>query len=477
MNTIKFGTDGWRALIAREFTFENVSRVAQAAAKVMKAKLPGRTHMVVGYDRRFLSKDFAKCVAMVLAREGYQVMVSQEAIPTPAFSWCAKNYKNMAGAVVITASHNPPEWNGFKFKETFGGSASLETTKAFEEQIQKTRGEEVYIPSPEEFSHFIEQHKIKEVHVMPEYAQALKTQVDTGLIEKAGFKVAIDTMYGSGTHHLKHLFESIGVEVLSMHDHDNPGFEGVPPEPIEKNLGQLSRLVTASGCHAGFATDGDADRLGAIDEKGGYFSTQKILSVVYWHMLKNRHKPWSIAKSVSTTNMVDLIAKKFGQQCYETPVGFKYIAEKIVEGKAHMGGEESGGIGIVDHIPERDSFLTALLLLEMMAKTKKSLGAIYHDLCQDFRPYEFVRVDLHVSRDVMQRAMEKLQKFPPKEWNGREVAALIKTDGFKFMMQDGSWLLVRPSGTEPIFRLYVEAETLNACQSMVEAARTYVVQA
>ena len=222
------------------------------------------------------------------------------------------------------------------------------------------------------------------------------------------------------------------------------------------------------------ATDGDADRLGAIDEYGCYFTTQKILSVVYWHMLTHHGKSWSIARSASTTKMVDLIAERNGQDCFETPVGFKYIAEKIIEGKAQIGGEESGGIGIVDHIPERDSFLTALLLLEAMALTQKSLSEMYEDLCKSFRPYEFIRLDLHVSNEVMDRTMKRLVKDAPSEWNGRPVASLSTLDGYKFYMKDGSWLLIRPSGTEPIFRIYAEAESTQACQKIIESAKTFV---
>lgn len=476
MSQIKFGTDGWRGLIAKDFTFENVTLVATAAAMVMKEKLPAKKTILVGYDCRFLSFEFAQCVATVFAKHGYTALIANEPMPTPVFSWCAKHYEDAAGAVVMTASHNPATWNGFKFKEIFGGSASPETTKAFEKKIVEIKATVSGYPSDEEFRQYEAAGKIKTVSPMSEYLVAIKKIVDVEAIRKSKFKIAIDTMYGSGSGHFQALLESIGVEVKSFHAEKNPGFGGTPPEPVEQNLRELCAFVASSKFSGGFASDGDADRLGAVDEHGTYFSTQKILSVVYWHMLVNRKKSWSIARSASTTKMVDLIAKKYGQVCYETPVGFKYIAEKIVEGKAQIGGEESGGIGIVDHIPERDSFLTALLLLELMATAKKGLAAVYADVCQEIRAYEFIRLDMHVPQDVMTRSMKRLQSAPPKEWNGREVETLSTLDGYKFYMTDGSWLLIRPSGTEPIFRLYADTESLVESQKLVDAAKTFVMQ-
>lgn len=477
MTHIKFGTDGWRVLIAREFTFENVAKVSKASALVMKAKLPDRKKIIVGYDRRFLGREFAKTVATVFAQEGYDVLLAKEAMPTPAFSWIARQDKTMAGAVVITASHNPPEWSGFKFKEIFGGSAHPDTTKAFEETANRLAEKDFTVPTEQDFQSFYQVGKITDTDPMPAYIESLKQHVDIELIRKSKFSVMVDSMYGAGSGHLKSLLESIGVAVQAIHFEKDPMFGGTPPEPIERFLGELCQKMSEKKYHAGFATDGDADRLGAVDETGRYFSTQKILSVVYWHMLKNRKKSWSIAKSVSTTKMVDLIAKKYGHTCYETPVGFKYLAEKIIQGEAHIAGEESGGLGIVDHIPERDSFLTTLLLLELMAVSGKGLAALYQELAEEIRPYEFTRLDLHVSQAIMEKAMNKLKTDAPTSWDGREVESLLKIDGYKFFMKDGSWLLIRPSGTEPIFRLYAEAETLKASESVVEAARTFVVQA
>lgn len=475
MKKIKFGTDGWRAVIARDFTFENVARVAAAAAAVMREKRPDRNGMVVGYDRRFLARAFAECVATVYARAGYDVKIAPAAMPTPVFSWCAKNLPGMAGATVITASHNPPEWSGFKFKESFGGSALPQTTEAFERRIARDAGAPVPVPTDAEYAAFARGGKIAEFDPMRDYLAAIARLVDVELIRRAKFRVAIDTMHGAGSAHLAAFLGGLGVEARAIHTDDNPGFGGTAPEPVEKNLAELCALVKDGKFACGFATDGDADRLGAVDENGAYFSTQKILSTVYWHMLEHRKKPWSIARSASTTNLVDLIAKARGFECYETPVGFKHIAEKIVEGRAHIGGEESGGIGIVDHIPERDSFLTCLLLLEAMAMRREGLASIYAHIGREHRPYEFVRLDLTVPDEVMARSMKRLETQAPKAWLGRAVEVLSTLDGFKFYMKDGSWLLIRPSGTEPIFRLYADTESLEASQKMVEAAREFVM--
>lgn len=474
MNPIKFGTDGWRALIARDFTFDRVALVSKAALKVIKNQNPSRNQMIVGYDRRFLSQAFAKTAACVYAQEGVEVLFAETAIPTPALSWCAKNFPKALGATVITASHNPPEWNGFKFKEAFGGSALPKTTKAFEQTIEKLSSENVKAPPLKDFERFIKKGKINVFNLLPNYLEALKALLDVDRIRKADFTVGLDTMHGAATQHYKELLESVGVKTISLHEEENPGFRGVPPEPIGKNLPELCELTKKEKWACGLATDGDADRLGAVDELGEYFSTQKILSVVYWHMLRNRNKKWSISRSASTTRMVDLIAKSAGVSCIETPVGFKFIAEKMLAGEAQIGGEESGGIGIIDHIPERDGLLTGLLLLELMATEGKGLHAVYEDLCKEQRPYQFVRLDLHVSKEIMDQSMKRLQENPPNQWDGRAVETLSQIDGFKFYLKDGSWLLIRPSGTEPIFRLYAETESMEASEKLVRVAQKFV---
>ncbi|MEZ4819441.1 MAG: hypothetical protein R3A45_05950 [Bdellovibrionota bacterium] len=309
---------------------------------------------------------------------------------------------------------------------------------------------------------------------MDDYKRTILGLVDTQRIKNAQFSVAVDAMYGAGSHYFKEILESLNVTVTEMHAEENPNFGGIAPEPVEKNLQDLAKLVKKGGFSCGFATDGDGDRLGAIDSDGQSFTTQMILSSVYWHMLANKGKKWNIARSVSTTNMVDLIARKYGQECIETPVGFKFIAQAMVDGQAQIGGEESGGVGIVDYIPERDGIFTALVLLEMMATEKKSLGQIYQMICEQVRPYQFVRLDLDLPQEKMQQTMQRLQQDSPSHWGNREVARLQNIDGFKYYMKDGSWLLIRPSGTEPVFRLYAEAEDQHACHDLLKTVRTFI---
>jgi phosphomannomutase len=471
---IKFGTDGWRGIIASDFTFDNVTLVATAVARVMKKIQPADNTMVVGFDRRFLSREFAQTCASVYAQHGFKVLITENYVPTPALSWTVKNTPSTAGGTMITASHNPFSWNGFKFKEKFGGSASNAMTDLFEKEIE-TITSHIESPSIQVFNELVAKKQITVFNPMEKYFQAVLGQIDTQAITNAKFNVGVDAMYGAGSSHFAKLLQSIGVKVTEIHSSENPMFGGTPPEPVEKNLSELSTLIKNQKLDCGLATDGDADRLGAIDEFGNSFTTQKILSVVYWHMLVNKKKPWNISRSVSTTRLVDLIAEKNGKKCFETPVGFKNIAQEMVKGNAQIGGEESGGIGITDHVMERDGLFTGLLLLEMMAKTGKKLAQIYKDLCAEIRPYEFTRMDLHVSADVMKNAMEKLSKNTPKEWLGRKVQTLLTIDGFKFYMEDGSWILIRPSGTEPIFRLYSEAETLDASQKLLDHVKAYVL--
>ncbi|HMQ11214.1 MAG TPA: phosphoglucomutase/phosphomannomutase family protein [Oligoflexia bacterium] len=471
MTQIKFGTDGWRAEIAKEFTFENLGRVAMGVANQLKQEKPELDRIIVGYDKRFLSEQFAQWTAACFAHRGYTVLMTQEAMPTPLLSWCAKYEKGVAGSIVITASHNPPTWNGFKFKETFGGSASVETTEKFEQEIAKVDAQPFEAGM---FSQYEQQGKIQHYDPLAQYTEKLLSLVDVEAIKKAKFKVAIDTMYGSASKHFAPLLERLGIATHSLHTEDNPGFGGIAPEPTEKNLLELRQLIAKGDFNCGFANDGDADRLGAVDEKGEYFSTQKILSTVYWHMIYNRKKQWNVSRSVSTTRMVDVIAEANGLKCIETKVGFKYIAEQMVEGHAQIGGEESGGIGTDDHLPERDGFMTALLLLEAMAVTGKSLSQIYRHICQSFRPYEFIRKDLKVPQALMQKVMQKLKETDVKQWGDKMVASTQTVDGFKYYTQDGAWLLIRPSGTEPLFRIYAEAETIEASEALINAAMEFV---
>lgn len=474
MKKIKFGTDGWREIIGAEFTFENVAKVSLGVAHALKEMSPQKKVMIFGYDRRFLSKAFAEFSAICFSNQGFEILFSSAATPTPALSWCAKNIPNAAGAVVITASHNPPHWNGFKFKETYGSSALPKTTALFEASIEQFSNTKMDTYDETLFKTYVDQGKIKLFDPMPDYQEALKKQVNTDLIRKQNFYIGIDPMHGSAAHHFAALLESMGVKTFRLRENVDPSFGGHAPEPTEENISGLKQAVKTHGLRCGFANDGDADRLCAVDENGNFFSTQKILSVVYWHMVKNRKKAWNISRSVSTTRMVDMIAKKHNLQCFETQVGFKYIAEQLIENKSQIGGEESGGIGIIDHLPERDGFLTALLLLELMSVEQKPLSTIYQNLCEAIRPYEFVRLDLKVPQSKMKNALEKLKSTPPSHWNNKKIETVVSIDGYKYYMEDGSWLLIRPSGTEPLFRIYAETENFATSQTLAKCAQHFV---
>ena len=472
--TIQFGTDGWRGLIAKDFTFDNVALVSHAVSITMKQKLPQHKTIIIGYDRRFLSSAFAETSACVFAFHGFHVKLTSNFTPTPVVAWTVKTTPGCAGGVMITASHNEYNWNGFKFKENFGGSACIETTQAFEKMLDNLKAENFELPQTHDLNHCLRQGTIEMFSPMESYNQNMASMFDIEKIRKKNYFVAIDSMYGAGSHHTKTFFESVGVRTVEIHSDENAFFNHTPPEPIDKNLMVLSKAVKEQNTICGLATDGDADRLGAIDEHGVSFSTQKILAVTYWHMLTHKNKKWNISRSVSTTNLVDTIANEKGFSCIETPVGFKNIAQNLLSGKAQIGGEESGGIGMVDHIMDRDGLFTAMMLLDHMATTDQTLSEIYANLCKQFRSCEFIRDDLLLSTSAMNQAIAKLKSNPPPQWLGTKVRRIESMDGTKFYLEDDSWILIRRSGTEPIFRLYAESTSLDRCQLLLAEVKKFI---
>lgn len=450
---IKFGTDGWRGVIARDFTFENLSLVAQATMDFINRDGLGDRGVIIGYDRRFLSRDFARRVAEIAVGNGINVRMSDSYAPTPAISWAVRESGAGAG-IMITASHNPPEYNGFKIKEAFGGSARPHTTKVLEEIVAfNTANRRRVIEAPYEES--LKNGKIQLFDASIGYFRQISRYVDLDLIKKAGIPVAVDPMYGAGCGFIPRLLE----QAHEIHNDENPSFGGHPPEPIGEHLTELSALVAGGRYRVGLALDGDADRIGAVDEQGVFFSSHCIFTVILRHLIEHKGLRGGVVKTVSTTRMIDLLAEKYGLPLFETPIGFKHICELMLEQDILMGGEESGGLGVKGHIPERDGILLGLLLLEAMAVNGKGLRQLLNETMDDIGHFYYRRIDRHIDEAARERLTARLSSNPPLLVNDREVVATNFSDGFKFIFENGDWLLIRPSGTEPVLRLYSEADT------------------
>ncbi len=461
---IKFGTDGWRGVIARDFTFENLSRVAQATMDYLNRAGLGDKGLVIGYDRRFMSRDFARRVAEVAAGNGIRVRLSEDYAPTPAISWAVRATGSGAG-VMITASHNPPEYNGFKVKEAFGGSALPETTRILEEIVayNMENGRRV-ITTP--YDEALAKGSIELFDPCEGYFHQISRYVDLDLIKRSGIKAVVDPMYGAGSGYIPRLLSVVD----EIHAIENPSFGGVPPEPISQNLQELSTLLKSGKYRVGLALDGDADRIGAVDENGEFFSSHCIFTVILRHLIEYKKMTGAVVKTVSTTRMVDLLAEKFGLELFETPIGFKHICELMLKHDVLMGGEESGGLGVKGHIPERDGILLGLLLLEAVAVSGKGLRQLLDETMDDIGHFYYQRIDRRIEDADKERLIGQLRSNPPAMIDGQRVAATNFSDGFKFIFENGDWLLIRPSGTEPVLRLYSEAGTLDQVERFLRQA-------
>ena len=461
---IKFGTDGWRGVIARDFTFENLSMVAQATMDYLNREGLGDKGLVIGYDRRFLSRDFARRVAEVAVGNGIRVRLGDGFAPTPAISWAVRESGAGAG-VMITASHNPPEYNGFKIKEAYGGSASPATTKLVEEIVafNMANGRRV-VECP--FAEAQDKGMIELFDPCEGYFRQIGRYVDLGLITKAGIPVVVDPMYGAGSGFIPRLLSGVD----EIHNGENPSFGGLPPEPIGENLKEVSALVAGGKYRVGLALDGDADRIGAVDETGEFFSSHCIFTVVLRHLIEHKRMQGGVVKTVSTTRMVDLLAEKYGLKLFETPIGFKHICELMLEEDILMGGEESGGLGVKGHLPERDGILMGLLLLEAMAVSGKGLRQLINETMDEIGHFYYRRIDRRIEDPAKEQLIVQLKSAPPTEIDGRRVAATNFSDGFKFIFENGDWLLIRPSGTEPVLRLYSEADSPDQVKRLLWAA-------
>jgi phosphomannomutase len=490
--TIHFGTDGWRAVIADTFTFDNLRLVTQGVADAVSsgdwgtlgAPQPGAAGplkalhpspdpslgsgegagvrpfdpklMVVGFDTRFLSDRFAVEVARVLAANGFSVMLTHADAPTPVVSYAVK-HAGAAGAIMITASHNAPRYNGLKLKGAYGGSALPEQCRRVElflaDNETRARG-----PNLMDYDQAVRAGLLKRFNPIPAYAEHLRALIDFDVIANHPQRVVVDSMYGSGRGVIKGLLQGTGCEVTEIRGEMNPGFGGVHPEPIAKYLGATAGAIAAGHGSLALVTDGDADRTGAMDGRGQFVDPHKIMALALQYLVEQRGWRGAVVKTVSTTRMVNRLAEQYGLPCYETPVGFNHIADHMLAGEVLIGGEESGGISIRGHIPEGDGVLMGLLLLEIVAASGASLEELVAELLRRVGPAHYARTDLRLALPVAKTEMtRRLTEQAPSAIAGRRVDKVEQLDGVKYILDDDSWLLIRPSGTEPVLRVYAEA--------------------
>ncbi len=463
---IKFGTDGWRAVIGDDFTFANLEKVSLATARYYHKHKKIRNGLVIGYDARFMSKEFAEKAAEVIANTGIKVKLANSIVTTPMVSLLTKE-ENAAGGIVITASHNPPRYNGFKIKGDFGGPAHPEMIAAVEKELAGVMKLKSIPQGKLTFDQLVSKGKIQHISMKQRYLDDLSKKIDFGLIKKSGLRILYDVMYGAG----QGVLDSVLPGIRSIHEVYNPSFGGTNPEPIAQNLTQLMHWVRNEGYQIGIATDGDADRIGAVDENGNFVDSHRIFSLLLKYFVEQKGMTGEVVKTISVTDMVDKQCSKYGLTMHETPVGFKHVCRLMTERDIIIGGEESGGLGTKAHLPERDGIYLGLMLCEMMAARGKTLGALVQELMDEFGHHEFKRVDLHVTEKVKGTIMKKFEKGL-KEIAGYRVTGRKDIDGFKLFVENG-WLLVRASGTEPLIRFYAEAGSASRVDALLADATKY----
>ncbi len=451
---IHFGTDGWRAVISEDFTFDNVRRVAQAMAEYFLEIGGAGAQIVVGFDTRFLSDRYAMEVARVLSGNNLKVQLANADAPTPVISFAVK-VKGASGGVMITASHNPPRYNGIKLKAANGGSALAQDTRRVETLLENNSPFSLNIA---DLHTALAAGQIMRFDPAPAYEAHLETLLDRAVIGARPGCVVVDAMHGAGRDYIKDFLNGTGWDVTQIRGEMNPGFGGIHPEPILPHLNALVEAVQRSGGALGLATDGDADRIGAIDEDGCFVSPHMIFALALRYLVEARGLRGSVVKTVSTTLMIDRICRAYDLPLHETPVGFNYIADLMTKNDVLIGGEESGGISIRGHIPEGDGVLMGLLLLEIVAKAGVPLKELITDLQQQYGPHHYARTDLPLARPVAKKEMVKrLTEGAPGAIGGTSVREVRTNDGVKYLLADDSWLLIRPSGTEPVLRVYAES--------------------
>ena len=462
---ITFGTDGWRGIIADNFTGANVRLVSQAIVNYfLRPDVPGEPTLFVGYDNRSQSEYFAAEAAKVAAASGLKTVLSAQACSSPSISYNAHKF-SAKGGIMITASHNPPQFNGVKIKVGYGGSALPSVVDEIVKELDALLDRGQYkVDVADEAADQVEKRDLR-----PAYFDGLRGMVDLNAIKAGGFKVVADPMHGSGSGYLTDILRGVGVGIEEIRRDRNPVFGGINPEPIAQNLLALKEAVLASKADVGVAIDGDADRVGAMDADGSFVDSHRIFALVLRHLYEDKGLRGSVVKTVSTTTLIDKLCAKYGLPLHVVPIGFKNICEWMLKEDVLIGGEESGGIGVQGFIPERDGPLMSLLLLETMATRKKRLEEQIAELMAEFGPHEYQRVDLHPEPSKMPAIIQSLKEDDPSEIAGLPVRGIDRMDGTKFLFDNDAWLLLRPSGTEPAVRVYAESSSQAKVQELIDA--------
>lgn len=461
---IKFGTSGWRAIIADEFTFEAVRRVTQAISAWVAERAPG-SQVIVGYDTRFMAEDFAAHGARIIAANQLHPLLCDRATPTPAIAFAVRS-RGASGAINFTASHNPPTYCGMKFSTSDGAPALPEVTREIEQHIRDLEGREMPIPEKEQ--------PVESLSPIDDYLNDLATKLDLDAIARAGLRIAYDPLWGTGRGYLDRALSDAGCDVAMIHDYRDVYFGGHSPEPDAEYLRELRDKVLDGGYQLGVSTDGDGDRFGIIDRDGSFVTPNQIIALLVDYLAESRGWSDSVARSVATTHLIDLVAARRGIEVIETPVGFKYIGQLIDDDKVSIGGEESAGLSIRGHLPEKDGILACLLVAEMVAKRNVSLGEMLEQVYSDVGKIVNGRIGVELTPELQQGLASKLAGGAD-EFAGRHVVSVNRVDGAKFILEDGSWILMRPSGTEPLVRIYAEASNEQELEVLLESGRKYIL--
>ncbi len=470
-SVVKFGTDGWRGIIADDFTYDNVRVAARAIARYVVAQDRPQRGLCIGYDTRFGSRSFAKVVAEVAASAGIPVFLASKVTPTPELSFAVRD-RGAVGGVMITSSHNPAEWNGVKYKASYGGSGKPSIIAEIEAELGR--------PLPPATA----PAAIEEVDFTPPYVAAIQSFVDLQAIKASGFRFLIDCMYGAGQGYISSIFERAEIPYVAIRSEVNPAFPGINPEPILPHIALTQKMVVEQRCDAGLITDGDADRIGAVDEHGNVVDAHKIFAILLQWVLTRKGWPGDVTRAFNTTKMLDRIAAKHGRRLHEHGIGFKYVCDLMLEKDILIGGEESGGVGLSRHLPERDGLLNSLLLAQVMADEGKTLGQLVAALQAEYGEHQYGRIDMHITDELKQSAIRRAASGLT-EFAGRKILRTESLDGIKFFLDEPiclgkpnaaeTWLLLRASGTEPLLRVYCESCGQESVGAILEAARAFVM--
>ncbi len=462
---IKFGTDGWRAVISDEFTFANVRIVAQAIAQYVNNHGLAKKGIIIGYDTRFLTEHYAEEIVKVLHGNGISCYMTDRDTPIPVVAFSVKD-RSAGGAIMITASHNPPQYCGMKFIPDYAGPAFAGITDEIEKYVKNSGKIESKVTL-----------KIERFNPINRYAKHLREIIDFDLIKKAGLKVAYDPLWGTGRDYLDRILQESGCSVFMIHGYRDVLFGGITPDPVGDHLKELRELVLREGCGAGLATDPDADRFGVVDEKGNCLTANQVLPVIFAYLVDERGDSGSVVRSIATTHMMDAIAEYHGIKVHETPVGFKHIAQIMLKEPVIIGCEESGGLTIGGHIPEKDGILANLLICEMIARRKKPLSQLIKEVSEKYGSFFNKRINLKLTASAKETLMELLEKEPPARSAGAKLSHISKVDGVKLIFEDRSWILIRPSGTEPMIRVYYESSSESKLKEMISSFESYISSA